>query len=297
MNDLSSWLNFDGASPQTLLAGVAALTVAWGVLKGVARLALLALSLAAGAAAAAAVYRYAPGAFISWLGAFSPNALNWAAAIAGVLAMWFSRRFLNALVSGRVLWRPASGAGNGLLCLLPAVLVAWMVAMALNWIGGVSRMRLTEEAVKANAPALLEKPPLAAKLRAGLARGEAGQWLDRVDPLHASRVSALGALLTVAHDTKRAWPRLLKNPKITPALGDTLRRLLKDKEVQYTLSYGHYSQFMTLPQVREAAKSQAVREAMRGLNVEEVVRSALSNTPAPAGTPAKRAGSSAPAKR
>ncbi len=267
-----------------VMLAFAVICVLWGVLRGVGRLVILTLSLAAGIAAYGTFSRYAPGPLISWLNGFHAEAIQWGALICGILAAWCCLRFLTSLFNG-----PAShptGAGPrtraGLFSLIPALLIVWGAAMAVRWSGGVSRMRWVESMVRpgSGSEARKETPPLLIRLRNGVSTGVLGQVLDRVDPFHSRETSALGALLVLRRD-EQAWQNLLRQPRLAPLVeSGTLRTLSKDNDVLHALSFSHYSKLLTLPELEEAVRSPAVRDALRALPVEDAVLAALSGTAA-----------------
>ena len=83
-----------------VMIGFAVLCALMGFMRGIGRLLLLGLALAAGAAAALACLRYLPGLSISWFNKNPPQFIQWTAIAVGLVVAWFARRFLNALVSG-----------------------------------------------------------------------------------------------------------------------------------------------------------------------------------------------------
>src|SRR6187402_3410048 len=83
-----------------VMIGFAVLCAAMGFLRGIGRLIMLGLALAAGAAAALAWLRYGPALWISWFGQNSEEVIKYSALGLGLVVAWFVRRFLNALVSG-----------------------------------------------------------------------------------------------------------------------------------------------------------------------------------------------------
>lgn len=265
-----------------VMTAFAGICVVWGVLRGVGRLLTLAVSLVAGVAAGWAFFRYAPGAFISWLKGYHAEAVQWGAVVCGVLGFWFCQRFLGSLFSGSGV--VPSGAGQrtraGLFSLVPALLVLWGAAMAIRYSGGVARMRWVEHAAVTNRADAMKETPVLAQLRTGVSTGTLGQILDKVDPFHSRETSALGALLALRRNDA-AWQNLVRQPRMAPLIRlDALRPLLKDNDVLHALSYSHYSKLLTLPELTEAVSSPAVREALRSLPVEDAIRSAIAGTPA-----------------
>ena len=260
----------------------AGVCVFWGVARGIGRLVMLAVSVMAGAAAGWSFFRYAPGPLISWLNGFHAEAIQWGAVICGVLAFWFSQRFLGSLFSGPGMV-PAGAAQRtraGLFSLVPALLVLWGAAMAIRYSGGVARMRWVEKAAMTQRAGPPEEPPLLAQLRNGVSTGTLGQVLDKVDPFHSREASALGALLALRRN-ETAWQNLIRQPRMAPLVqSEVMRALLKDNDVLYALSYSYYSKLLTLPELTEAVTAPAVRDALRALPVEDAIRSALAGTPA-----------------
>lgn len=256
--------------------------VIWGIAKGVGRLVKFTVAAAAGGAAGWAFFRYAPGPLISWLKGFHGEAIQWGAIICGVLAFWFTHRFLASLFNGPSVSPVGGGARAraGVFSLVPALLLIWAVAMGIRYSGSVTRMSWVEEAAKNQRTGELKTTPILAQLRHGVTSGLLGEILDRVDPLHSRETSALGALLAVRH-SESAWQNLIRQPRVAALLKmDAIRPLLRDNEVQHALSFSHYSKLLTLPGITGAATSPAVREALRALPVDDAIRAAISGTPA-----------------
>lgn len=259
----------------------AGVCVLWGMVRGIGRLVRLAASVTAGAAAGWAFFRYAPGPLISWLNGFQAEAIQWGAVVCGGLAFWFSQRFLASLGHGTSSIPAGAGprARAGLFSLVPALLLLWGAAMAVRWSGGVARMRWVEKASVPHRTAALKEPPWSSQLLTGVNTGVLGQVLDRVDPFHSRETSALGALLALRRH-ENAWQHLIRQPRMAPLMqADVLRSLLKDNDVLHALSFSHYSKLLTLPELTAAVASPAVRDALRSLPVEEVIRAALAGSP------------------
>lgn len=260
-----------------ILMGFAASCVLWGVVKGIARMVLLAISAAAGIAAGWAFFRYAPVPMIAWLNGFHADAVQWGAVVCAVAAFLFLQRFLSALFGGKLKSPVGSGprVRAGAFSLIPALLMVWCVAMAIRWGGAVSRMRWVEDAAKTRSQETLNEQPLLARLRTGASSGMLGEFLDRVDPLHSRETSALGAILAVRH-SDTAWKNLMALPEMAPLAGEPLlRHLLKDKTVQHAISFSHYSELLTLPELTEALQSPEIRKALHSLPVDDLIRAAI----------------------
>ena len=265
-----------------LLVGLAAASVLWGVARGIGRLVMLAVSLAVGGAAAWACFTLAPKPLADWLRLGHPDALAWAAAACGLFACWYFRRFLAALFRGPRLTPSGFGPRTraGLFSLGPSLLFLWAAAMAARWTGSVARLHWVDQAARAPNPASLPDLPLLAQLREGLSSGLTGQILDRADPLNSPETSALGALLALrSHDS--AWQNLLRQPRLAPLLQtDALRPLLQDNDVLYALSFAQYGKLLALPELSEAVRHPASRDALRALPVEDAIRAAIARAPA-----------------
>lgn len=260
----------------------AGVCVVWGVARGIGRLVMMAVSVFAGAAAGWAFFRYAPGPLISWMNGFHAEAVQWGAAVCGVLGFWFCQRFLGSLFHGP--GTAPSGAGPraraGIFSLVPALLILWGAAMAIRYSGGVARMRWVEQAAVTHHAGELKEPPLLAQLRQAVSSGTLGQVLDKVDPFHSREASALGALLALRRN-ETAWQNLLRQPRMAPLVqSDLLRSLLKDNDVLHALSFSHYSKLLTLPELSEAVTSPVVRDVLRNFPVEDSIRAAIAGTPA-----------------
>ncbi len=265
-----------------IVLGLAGASLLWGVARGIGRLFMLAVSLVVGAAAAWAFFTFAPPPLTAWLHGLHAEAVPWAAAACGLIACWYSRRFLAALFRGPRLAPRGLGprAWAGLFSLGPVLLLLWGAAMALRWSGGVARMHWVDQAALAPSAPDLAELPLLAQLREGLSSGILGPILDRADPLNSRETSALGALLALRrHDA--AWQNLLRQPRLAPLLKtDALRPLLQDNDVLRALSFSEYSKLLALPELSETASIPAVRDALRALPIEDAIRAALAGTPA-----------------
>src|SRR5687768_10854396 len=80
-----------------VMIGFAVLCVVMGFLRGIGRLILFGLAIAAGVAAALVWFRYMPALCIAWFGKNSPGIIQWGAIGTGLVVAWFARRFLNTL--------------------------------------------------------------------------------------------------------------------------------------------------------------------------------------------------------
>ena len=179
----------------------AGVCVLWGVARGIGRLVMLAVSVMAGAAAGWWFFRYAPGPLISWLNGFHAEAIQWGAVASGVLAFWFSQRFLASLFSGPRMV-PAGAAQRtraGLFSLVPALLVLWGAAMAIRYSGGVARMRWVEKAAMTQRVGPPEEPPLLAQLRNGVSTGTNFNGLNAANFVSVGNWAGIGEQLGVGH--------------------------------------------------------------------------------------------------
>lgn len=261
-----------------IMIGIAVLCAVMGFLRGIGRLILLGLALAAGAAAALAWYRYMPALCISWWGSNPAGFIKWGAIISGVLVMWFARRFLNALLSGD---GPGEMDGKrrvrgGLLGFIPALLLLWGGAVAIRWAGAAGNLRQVEEATKKQDATLLDNTDLFDRLSLSLGKGVLGDILSRTDPMSSKASGALGSLLVLMNN-QTVWERTVRHPKAGPVvLLPAFRRLRDDKDVTHALSFSHYSRLLALPEIDTALGDQILREAVLGLDMEVILREVIS---------------------
>ncbi|MDB6133102.1 MAG: hypothetical protein JWM59_1345 [Verrucomicrobiales bacterium] len=256
------------------MLGFGAACVLWGVVKGIARMAVLGTSAVAGAFGGWLFFRHAPGNLITWLSGFHPDALQWGAVICAAVVFYITHRFLSALFSGRLLLPSGNGsrAKAGIFSLVPALLVLWCMAMAIRWGGSVSRMKWAETAAKTPAQEDPAELPLLAKLRENLSSGTVGAMLDKVDPLRSGDISSLGSILAMRH-SDQAWRNLMSQPQIAPLIRqEVLQHLLKDNTVLHALSFSHYSELLTMPELREALEVPAIRDTLRAIPVNDLIR-------------------------
>ncbi|MES2708646.1 MAG: hypothetical protein V4726_18775 [Verrucomicrobiota bacterium] len=270
------------------MMGFTAACMIWGVVKGIARMAVLGAAAVAGALGGWAFFRYAPGQVVSWLSRFHSDALQWGSVVCAVVIFFFIQRFLSALFSGRLL-SPSGGGSRakaGIFSLVPALLVLWCMAMAIRWGGAVSRMKWVENSANNPHPANTIELPLLAKLRDSLSTGALGDALDYVDPLHSRETSTLGAILALRH-SDTAWKNLMAQPQMAELSRQAvLQHLLRDNNVLHALSFSHYSELLTMPEVTEALGSPAVRDALRSLPVNDLIRASIrGDAPRYYGTP------------
>ena len=135
-----------------IVLGFIALCAVMGFLRGIGRLVLLVLALAAGAAAAMAWFRYVPALCITWWGKNPEGFIKWGAVGVGLLAAWLARRLLRGITSSEgpgPMDRRARMRG-GLLGFIPALLLVWGGAIAVRWAGAASQLRHLEQAVEAH---------------------------------------------------------------------------------------------------------------------------------------------------
>ena len=256
-----------------VMIGFIVLCAAMGFLRGIGRLILLGLALAAGAAAALAWLRYGPGLWISWFGQNPEGVIKYGALALGLAVAWFARRFLNALVSGEgpgPMDRKARMRG-GLLGFIPALLLLWGGAVAGRWAGAASRLRHLEQAVEAQDMKPLEDANLLARLGHSLGKGVIGSILNRTDPLSSREAEAAGALLVLQRNP-RVWERAVLHPLAGPVILQPPFRVLRDnKDVTYALSFSHYSRLLALPEMDAALDDRTLREAVLNLDLDNVI--------------------------
>lgn len=256
-----------------IVLGFIALCALMGFLRGIGRLILFGLALAAGAAAALAWFRYMPALCISWWGKNPEDFIKWGAVATGLIVAWFARKLLNGIVSGEgaaPLDRRARVRG-GLLGLVPALLLAWGGAIAIRWAGAASQLRHLEAAVDAQNMDPLNDSDILSRLSASLGKGTLGSLLNRLDPM-SSREAAAAAALLVLQREQHVWVRAQRHMQTGPIfLQEPMRRLRDDRDVQRALSFSHYSRLLALPEMNTALADRALREAVLGLDLETVL--------------------------
>ena len=268
-----------------VMIGFAVLCAAMGFLRGIGRLIMLGLALAAGAAAALAWLRYGPALCISWFGKNPEGVIKYGALAAGLAVAWLARRFLNALVTGGGPG-PMDGKARvrgGLLGFIPALFLLWGGAVAVRWAGAGSQLKHLEQAVEAQSMEPLESSDLFARLSNSLSKGTLGSILNRTDPMSSHEAAAAGALLVLQRNPN-VWERARMHPGVGPIiLQPPFLRLRNDNDVRYALSFSHYSRLLALPEMDAALDDRALREAVLNLDldtvIKEVITGRLSNGP------------------
>jgi len=256
-----------------VMIGFAVLCVAMGFLRGIGRLILFGLALAAGVAAALAWFRYMPGLCISWFKKNSPEFVQWGAIVTGLLVAWLARRFLNGLVrgEGRGEIDRRTRVRGGLLGFIPALVLLWGGAVAMRWAGAASRLRHVEEAVETGDMKPLEGGDLFARVSGSLSKGVLGDIMNRTDPL-SSREAGAAATLLVLQRNDTVWERTVRHPQAGPViLQPSFRRLRDDKDVEHALSFSHYSRLLALSEMDAALDDRVLREAVLNLDWDTVL--------------------------
>lgn len=268
-----------------VVIGFIALCAVMGFLRGVGRLVLLGLALAAGAGAALAWFRYMPALCISWWGKNPEGFIKYGAVGAGLLAAFMARRLLNGIVSNEgpgPMDRKARVRG-GLLGLVPALLLVWGGAIGVRWAGAASQLRQLEKAVDAQNLDPLGEADLLSRISLSLGRGLLGSVLNRLDPM-SSRESASAASLLILQRQPAVWERAVRHPLAGPViLQESFKRLRNDNDVSHALSFSHYSRLLALPEMETALDDRTLREALLNLEMErvlaEVITGRLSSGP------------------
>jgi hypothetical protein len=201
------------------MIGFVVLCAAMAFLRGLGRLILFGIALAAGAAAALAWFQFMPALCIAWFKSNPPEFVQWGAVAAGLLVAWLTRRFTQCLVSGE-------GPGEmdrrtrvrgGLLGLIPAFILLWAGAVVVRWMGTAARLRQVEQAVDAQDVSLLENEPLLARLGRSLMSGTLGEILNRIDPLGSREAGAAATLLVLQRrgtdGRNPVWERARHHPQ------------------------------------------------------------------------------------
>jgi len=260
-----------------VVLGFIALCAVIGFLRGVGRLVLLALALAAGAAAALAWFRYMPALCISWWGKNPEGFIKYGAIGAGLLAAFFARKVLNGIVSseGPGPMDRKTRVRGGLLGLVPALLLVWGGAIAVRWAGAASALRHLEQAVDAQGMEPLGESDLPARLSRSLAKGLLGTMLNRLDPF-GSREAAAAAALLLLQRQPAVWERAVRHPQAGPVMmQESFRRLRNDNDVSHALSFSHYSRLLALPEMDAALDDRVLREALLNLEMDRVLEEIL----------------------
>jgi hypothetical protein len=256
-----------------VVIGFIALCAVMGFLRGVGRLVLLGLALAAGAGAALAWFRYMPALCISWWGKNPEGFIKYGAVAAGLLAAFMARRLLNGIVSNGgpgPMDRKARVRG-GLLGLVPALLLVWGGAIAVRWAGAASQLRHLERAVEAQNLDPLGEADLLSRLSFSLGQGLLGSVLNRLDPM-SSREAASAASLLVLQRQPAVWERAVRHPMAGPViLQESFKRLRNDNDVSHALSFSHYSRLLALAEMETALDDRTLREALLNLEMERVL--------------------------
>ncbi len=269
-----------------IMIGIAVLFAVMGFVRGIGRLILLALALAAGAAAALAWLRYIPGVKFSWWDKPPEEFIKWGALAAGLLAAWIARRLLGTLLSGDGPGEMNRGTRvrGGLLGFVPALLLLWGGAVGIRWAGAASQLRHVERAVHAQDMQPMESGGLMARLSHSMDKGVLGDILNRTDPMGSREAEATGTLL-VLQGNPAVWERVWRHPAAGPVVQQpAFQRLKGDKDVQHALSFSHYSRLLTLPELDTALKDKVLREAVLHLDMEAVLKEVISGHQA-AGVP------------
>ena len=256
-----------------VVLGFIALCAVMGFLRGVGRLVLLGLALAAGAAAALAWFRYMPALCISWWGKNPEGFIKWGAVAAGLLAAFFARKLLNGIVrsEGPGPMDRRTRVRSGLLGLLPALLLVWGGAIAVRWAGAASQLRHLEQAVTTQSMEPMQEADIPARLSRSLTKGILGALLNRMDPL-SSHEAATAAALMVLQREHHVWERAVRHPLAGPVLiQPAMRRLRDDNDVSHALSFSHYSRLLALPEMNAALDDLTLREALLSLDMERVL--------------------------
>jgi hypothetical protein len=260
-------------SLRIVVVGFIALCALMGFLRGIGRLVLLGLALAAGAAAAFAWLRYAPGLSISWWKENPEDFIKWGAVGAGLIAALLARKLLNGIVSSEgpgPMDRRARMRG-GLLGLVPAVLLVWGAAIGVRWAGAASRLRHLEAAVDAQNMEPLSDTDILSRVSESLGKGVLGSLLNRLDPLSSREAAAVAALLVLQRED-HVWARAQRHAATGPILlQQPMRRLRDDHDIQQALSFSHYSRLLALPEMNTALADHSLREAVLGLDMETVL--------------------------
>lgn len=265
-----------------IMMGLAVLCAGMAFLKGVGKLILLVLSVAAGVGAAVVCYRYLPG--IPALSNVPPQYLQYGTLGAGLVAAWLARKFLNGIVSSDGEDNPdRSKVKSGLLGFIPALLLIWGGAVAARWAGAADYLRHIEKAVDSQNTAPMDEAGIVARLSRSLTKGVLGDIMERSDPMTSRETIATCALLVLERQPA-VWERARRHRHVGPAVQlPSFSRLKVDHEVKHAVSFSHYSRLLALTEIKTALSDAPLRERVLGLDMEtvlgEVITGRLSGGP------------------
>jgi hypothetical protein len=260
-----------------IMIGFAVLITVMGFMRGIGRLIVLAVALAAGAGAALAWWRYMPGVKMSWWERTPEEFIKWGALGVGLVTAFIVRRLLGAIFSG-------GGSGEmdgrtrvrgGLLGFIPSLVLVWGGAVGLRWAGAASHLRHVEQAVKAQDVNLLSDADLMARISQSMDKGTLGDILNRTDFMESRESKAMATLLTLQWNDD-VWKRTWRHPQAGPVVQQpSFQRLQEDRDVRQALSYSHYSRLLALPEMNIALKNTVLREAVLNLDMDTVLREVI----------------------
>jgi hypothetical protein len=246
-----------------------------GFLRGLGRLLVLAVSLAAGAAAGMAWFRYGPGLCIQWIGSLPVWLVNYGALIAAVAGAWLAHRLLSGLASGAAPADRGARMRGGIIGIIPSLLLTWAGAMALRVTGATAGLRELEAAVKAERIPAGQQAGLLPRVSHSLSTGTVGDLLNRMDPLSTGQTVPLASLLVLRHNPA-VWERALRHPEAAPLVQHwAVQRLLRDNEVAHALSFSDYTRLLALPEMGEALREPVLRAALLDADLPGVIEACV----------------------
>ena len=246
-----------------------------GFLRGLGRLLVLAVSLAAGAAAGMAWFRYGPALCIQWMGSLPVWLVNYGSLITAVVGAWLAHRLLSGLASGAAPVDRGARMRGGIIGIIPSLLLTWAGAMALRVTGATAGLRELEAAVKSGRVPAGQQAGLLPRMSHSLSTGPVGDVLNRLDPLSTGQTVPLASLLVLRH-SEVAWERALRHPEAAPLVQHwAVQRLLRDSDVAHALSFSDYTRLLMLPEMAEALREPVLRAALLDADLPDVLAACI----------------------
>ncbi len=260
-----------------ILSGLAVLCAIMGFVRGIGRLLLMGVAVAAGVVAGMAWLRHMPGVDHSWWKGDPEDFIRWGALVAGILAALVVRMVLNVIFSaGTRSMNRGSRLAGGLLGLIPALLLLWGGAVAIRWAAVAGHLHQVAKAAEENSVAPLDEDSLLFRITRSMDQGVLGDIMNRTDFLNSRESEILGTLLVLQRNESLWRERVITHAQAGPVvLRETFRRLQQDGDVQHAVSEARYGHLLSLPELDVALKDQKFRAALLGLNMEQVLHDVL----------------------
>lgn len=255
-----------------------------GFLKGLARMALGLIFLAAGMAAGQ--WGLWKGSSIA--GTFVDKPDPWMSGVVAVilgLATFFVARALFGVILNPVSSREGQskslGAPGGILGLLMGAAFAWFCLSGVRYVGTISELVWIREAISnkawlnassaENKSATRPAQPLFSRLKRELDAHTVGQWHGKYDDFLNSRAHASLAKLSILFESEQAWTRA----RLTRAVRDAsdqeqISKLLENQNNELR-AFQDYSQLLHSNLIKETCRSDEVQELLAGLDIEKAI--------------------------